>query len=59
MSQNSNLGLSFIFMTLNVNNSEKIVFKNFYITLKINQDLNHYFETRFPRGYYKEHSLEV
>ena len=59
MSQNFNLGLSFICMALNVNNSEKIFFNSFYITYKLNQDLNQNFETHFPRRYYKEYSLEI
>ena len=41
-------------ISLNMNNSEQIIFQNFYITLEINQDLNPNFETRFPRGYHKE-----
>ena len=32
MSQNIDLGPSYIFMILNVNNTEKIIFLNFYIT---------------------------
>ena len=32
MSQNFDFGPSYIFMILNVNNTEKIVFLNFYIT---------------------------
>ena len=59
MSQIFNLGFIFIFIALNINNSGKIIFKHFYITYKFNQDLNQYFETSLPRGYYTEHSLEM
>ena len=34
-------------------------FQNFYITYKINQDLNQNFEMCFPRGYYEEHIQEI
>ena len=59
MTQFFNLGLSSTFMTLNVNNSEKNIFKNFYITLKINQDLNQNSETYIPQEYYRAHPLEI
>ena len=49
----------YIFMTLNVNNNEKLVFQNVCITLKMNKDLNQNVETRFPRGGYIEHSLAI
>ena len=32
VSQNFDLGLSYVFMIQNINNSEKIIFQNFYIT---------------------------
>ena len=59
VSQILDLGLSYIFMIQNVNNSEKIFFSNFYITLKNNQDLYLKFETRFPRKRYEEDILEI
>ena len=34
-------------------------FQNFYITSKLNQDLNKKFETRFPRADYEEHIQEI
>ena len=49
MSQNFDLGPSYVFMIQNINNSKKICFQNFYITYKNNQDLNQNFVTRFPR----------
>ena len=59
VSQIFNLGLSYIFMTQTVNNGEKYICQNFYITLKKNQDLNQNFETRFPQEYHREHSLLI
>ena len=59
MSQIFDLGHSFIFMTLNVNNRDKIIFLNFYITYKLNKGLYQKFETCFPRGMYKEHILGI
>ena len=59
VSQILDLGLSYIFMIKNVNNSEKIFFSNFYITLKNNQGLYLKFETCFPRKRYEEDILEI
>ena len=57
MSQIIDLGLSYIFMIKNVNNSEKICFSNFYITFKNNQGLYLKFETRFPWKRYEEFGI--
>ena len=42
-----------------INNSEQIFLRNFYITYKNNQDLNNNFETNFPLGDYEEDVQEI
>ena len=59
MSQILDLGLSYIFMIKNVNNSEQIFFSNFYLTLTNNQGLYLKFETRFPWKKYEEDILKI
>ena len=59
MSQIFDLGPSYVFMIQNINNSEKIIFQNFYITYKNNENLNQNSETRFPRKLDKQCSPEI
>ena len=55
MSQNFDLGPSYIFMVCSVNNNEENMSEIFYITYKINQDLNQNCEKIFSRGDCKKH----